>query len=956
MPSALHAIFGADATPYAKAMRTVELSTKGMANLTVGQMQRAIAEIEKRAAAEVAAGRSTGVHAQMVAQLTSQMQALAARTAAATAAQEMLAKARAKAALGMNLSPRDEKFIVAGDRTAAAAARTQQTAFRNPEAEKRQLRQRFLQEEAPGFTGPRSLTGQQRLDVGIDTAARDNRLRALQRQRAEERAGREQAKADAIAQGLSEQKAAEMAKMAWIRSLRERRAARAQERADIAATAQAEERAARLASIGWIRSLRERRSARAQERAEAAEQLRQTTGLRGFFNQIGGGLTSRFLGIGAAIGAVYTTGRFIAESYRAVIATERLQNTFKSILGSASAAGDELKRLRQEADRTGFVFLEVAPRVANFMAAAKEAGLAAGLSQKISSAVLNAGASLGLDAGRQSEALLALEQMMSRGSVMSQELRLQWGNAMPGGLSIFAKALGVTNGKLLEMVESGTLLSKDVMPKVADQLNKMFPPNKEANESLKALAAYQNALNDFKTGAGELLKPISTTVLGTSGMAMSGVANLFKFETWQMLLSNAEDYQQMLTNIGRLQAGIRARIEGREAAKEKPGARDAEANAAAGLVAKQMVKEESALNKLLLQRATIQDLLNDKAKLSATVYREQQKALADINQLIANATAGKNLTPLQQARLDLNDLVAAERKLIQTFAEASAKAVAPGQSLTAAKESAAARTAAREALSPAFQQTDAKRQEIALLEDMGLATNELNRLLLRRIELEAQLGRKSLTASQRADLRLELADNQRAIAIDQEKDPKKKAQLELEGINAVIARRQQAFRERNAMVESKVRGKDAEIAAATDNLERIRTEAAAAQKNPYGARPDAAIQQERMAAKERIAQLKAERDALAADAKREELKGQIGPALQARKAKEQEISLLEDKPPRENRGQKITQFADEFERAGGGIGFGTPPMALLDVNKAQLTELREINRYLNRSAGRAVRF
>lgn len=316
----------------------------------------------------------------------------------------------------------------------------------------------------------------------------------------------------------------------------------------------------RAANMRRYQNLRLSREAREAE----AERMRNTTGVRGFVNNLKEGIANRFIGIGAAVGAIYGAARFVADSYMVNIAYERLQNTFKSVLGSASKASDEIQMLRQEADKTGFVFLDVAPRVANFMAAAKEAGLSAEKSRSIVSAVLNAGVSMGLDSSRQGEALLALEQMLSRGSVMSQELRLQWSNAMPGGLAIFSKALGVTNKQLLDMVESGNLLSKEVLPKVAEQLQRMFPPDAEANQSLKQLAAYQNALNDFKKNFGEFHRPVSTAGLGTAGMAFGGFSKMFEFETWMTIFGNQKEQLETQRRMNNLRRGIANRIAARE--------------------------------------------------------------------------------------------------------------------------------------------------------------------------------------------------------------------------------------------------------------------------------------------------------------------------------------------------------------------------------------------------------
>ena len=63
--------------------------------------------------------------------------------------------------------------------------------------------------------------------------------------------------------------------------------------------------------------------------------------------------------------------------------------------------------------------------------------------------------------------------MMSKGTVQAQELKLQLANVLPGAFSMMARAVGVTTSKLDDLMSKGKLAAKDVLPKFADELNKM---------------------------------------------------------------------------------------------------------------------------------------------------------------------------------------------------------------------------------------------------------------------------------------------------------------------------------------------------------------------------------------------------------------------------------------------------------------------------------------------------
>jgi len=77
---------------------------------------------------------------------------------------------------------------------------------------------------------------------------------------------------------------------------------------------------------------------------------------------------------------------------------------------------------------------------------------------------------MGLSAGDTSGVLLALQQMVSKGTVSAEELRGQLGERLPGAFQIAARSMGVTTAELGKMLEQGQIMAADFLPRFAEQL------------------------------------------------------------------------------------------------------------------------------------------------------------------------------------------------------------------------------------------------------------------------------------------------------------------------------------------------------------------------------------------------------------------------------------------------------------------------------------------------------
>lgn len=203
---------------------------------------------------------------------------------------------------------------------------------------------------------------------------------------------------------------------------------------------------------------------------------------------------------------------FGIQGVRSIIQTSRQFDLLQRSISGLTGSTQDWEYLRKEADRTGSSLTQIAGSYKNFYSAAKMSGFDRSGIQMMFSDVLTAGRGIGASQEQVRSALVALEQMLSKGKVSAQELRLQMGNALPGSFEIAAKAMGLTTRQLDEMMSKGELLANDFLPKFTKELKNTYEKGFAANvHSLDAeLVRLSNAWQEFQANilqgeAGEAL-------------------------------------------------------------------------------------------------------------------------------------------------------------------------------------------------------------------------------------------------------------------------------------------------------------------------------------------------------------------------------------------------------------------------------------------------------------------
>lgn len=175
--------------------------------------------------------------------------------------------------------------------------------------------------------------------------------------------------------------------------------------------------------------------------------------------------------------------------------------TFKTETGTADVAisnfNQNLQFTKNLSNEYGQDLVSLIDNFAKFVAASKNSTLSMEQQKYIFEQLTRAAASFHLSADRTSDMMNAVVQMMSKGKVASEELRRQLGNTLPGAFNIMAAAMGVTTGKLEDMMKNSEVLAQDALPKFAMQLERITRGSD--------FTSLQTSLNRFKNAWYELV-------------------------------------------------------------------------------------------------------------------------------------------------------------------------------------------------------------------------------------------------------------------------------------------------------------------------------------------------------------------------------------------------------------------------------------------------------------------
>lgn len=233
-------------------------------------------------------------------------------------------------------------------------------------------------------------------------------------------------------------------------------------------------------------------------------------------------------GLTLALTAAYTALEVFKKSLETGLARQAATRANSFVMGGfgGDAAAQQSKQFAfKMADQLGLSFTKTLQGLTGFTAsAAPSMGVAQ--SQDFYKTASTFGRSMGLDDEKLGRAMTAFEQMASKGTISSEELKGQLSEAMPGSEQLFAQAYSGDAGvkgvqKLLGDMKKGLVKSADILPKVnklmAERIKKEGGLEKIMDNTSVKMGRANNAIegsmvsleSGFDKGFGDLSQSVA---------------------------------------------------------------------------------------------------------------------------------------------------------------------------------------------------------------------------------------------------------------------------------------------------------------------------------------------------------------------------------------------------------------------------------------------------------------
>lgn len=213
---------------------------------------------------------------------------------------------------------------------------------------------------------------------------------------------------------------------------------------------------------------------------------------------------SKFAGLISETAVVYGIKQAAIWTGELTLQYERLNAKLLFTFTNQERVNRVLNDTRERANFLGQNFVTLTDQYASFAAASKGTTLSSKEVENLFFGVAKAGAALQLSNEGLRGSLFAIQQMMSKGKVNSEEFRLQLAERMPIALLAATRATGLTTKQFTLMLESGKILSDQFLPKFAKELENLAEGSlKFATTSLPAeLERTKNAVRELALSFG----------------------------------------------------------------------------------------------------------------------------------------------------------------------------------------------------------------------------------------------------------------------------------------------------------------------------------------------------------------------------------------------------------------------------------------------------------------------
>lgn len=203
--------------------------------------------------------------------------------------------------------------------------------------------------------------------------------------------------------------------------------------------------------------------------------------------------------IGELSGVLFDVGKAFYDAYQPV---QALTMAIQGLGGSGTA---ELIQMRDSANRLGLEFAGLTKPMLQWNAAIEGTRLEGEKGTAAFEKIVGAMKVLGASTDDVQGGLRALTQMLSKGTVQSEELKGQLGERMPGAFRDAAAAMGYSVSELSQALKKGLVDSETFISAFADHLDKKYggAVGAAADTTQSELNRATNAWMEFKANVGK---------------------------------------------------------------------------------------------------------------------------------------------------------------------------------------------------------------------------------------------------------------------------------------------------------------------------------------------------------------------------------------------------------------------------------------------------------------------
>lgn len=216
------------------------------------------------------------------------------------------------------------------------------------------------------------------------------------------------------------------------------------------------------------------------------------------------GFLKNMIGAFGIAGGVTLFATITKDIFNTTKEIQSLDLALKQVTGTNKIFSESQAFLSRISEQYGIEINGLTKQFTQFYVSAKDK-LSGKEIQGIFESIAKSAGFMGLSVEAQDRAFVALNQMMSKGTVSAEELKGQLGEALPGAFGIMAKAMGTTEQGLAKLMKDGNVLASEVLPKFAKELEKAY--GIENKDRVESLVAAQTRLSNSWT---EFIRNISS--------------------------------------------------------------------------------------------------------------------------------------------------------------------------------------------------------------------------------------------------------------------------------------------------------------------------------------------------------------------------------------------------------------------------------------------------------------